>query len=584
MHAVSNQFDNALNRIDHKDYWKVKLIPDYKLTPELTGTPDFTGQYTKNRSVSLFRSEPLADTYFEPNIHRNGDMYLMNFTLGSFGVRSAGRSGLDGALEIPLIVRLYLQTKDRSFYPYYQAGFSTGGKNGDFAVDFDIVYFNIVDTYRTVQVRNYDSPYYEFPEYDDVPLNTDVEIRILRMNHPYARGLISRLYLAGRPMEITNDHIIERPSVFKELESQSEIAGSASANEIAFSIFNDDLQIQPDRLTSSSLLDVSYGVQCGDFIETVPYGKYYVRSVQSGKHVLKITAQDEMADMLQQECKDFHLVLSSRSYGDYINATIGDRPVGGVYERKAVMNPRAASMEDIINEVCIITGSCVYINDHGVILVVPRYKTGTPLAINDDMVISMASSRRFVPDTIRLNKYVLENAGTNIAVFDQHIAYPTYSEIAGGYYAIPVEFQLLAQNPYSGDENDVLYASNGVLNRKCWEDPQTPISQSFTVTASNAYQYSKDPQAFVHKFTFGGKELYLDTYIAVMDTYTQKVEAAQTIYHYFKMTQFEHTIEILPDPRLELGDLIAAKGKKGMIYRIELDGGLMKITFRGDQP
>ena len=76
----------------------------------------------------------------------------------------------------------------------------------------------------------------------------------------------------------------------------------------------------------------------------------------------------------------------------------------------------------------------------------------------------------------------------------------------------------------------------------------------------------------------------MDTYIAVMDTYTQKVEAAQTIYHYFKMTQFEHTIEILPDPRLELGDLIAAKGKKGMIYRIELDGGLMKITFRGDQP
>ena len=102
MHNTSNKFDEVYRNSTHKTAWQIDIVPDFSDFQSLTSTPNATNCLYNNE---LCEGSVLAETFFEPNMSRNGDMWLFSqMAPMDKAVRSNTYANDDCGYDAPLTV------------------------------------------------------------------------------------------------------------------------------------------------------------------------------------------------------------------------------------------------------------------------------------------------------------------------------------------------------------------------------------------------------------------------------------------------------------------------------------------------
>ncbi len=625
MHEVSDLFDAEISRADHKKVWEIDVVPDYDIAQALTGEPTAVNYFTGKKD-DVFNAPMESITYFLPNTNRNGDMWLMvveNY-YPQKAYLSSQPSNSDGSFTNNLKITFspeYGEVGQTQTYPYSKIGISFLQDNGDYAKDFTITLHISGAENQVIQVSNNTEPIYHIPAIDGVSEYAYlIDVELTKWSAPYVYASISRIFFGTPPYTITNKDIVSTPNVFKELESDSEMVGSVSANQLSLGFFN-SFGFDETCYQKGARIKVRYGIKTDNIFEVVPYGTFYISKGEESKSIVKITALDKLSTVTKSNFFKFCIGdTETTTYGKYIqlifpqiimkNANrepfkvVAYPAPGKTYSGFNIKQLRAAPMSELIDEFNLLTGSCIAYSDKEEITLYDKCTEGlVQHEIPDSCVISKLFKARSIPAAIRIYQYALKVTETQggqsaVTVYQGDLSkvyIPPYSQVADSVVAFNVIFDKLAYEPYTSTSlypDDVLYASCATLYRRVYEDPYTRLNPDLCVNATSSMEYDKTPTEIYKRFEPGGKELFFNNYIAVGDgCYTNPTQNNYTsivtkIFEWIRdpiiKTKNEYIFEILSDPRYELGDRVTIKGKTGTIYRLETNGAKMKITIRGD--
>ncbi len=614
MHSVSTKFENALSSMGYLPAWEIEIVPDYSATKQLKTRPQLENCYTM---PNLLKSPSVAETIFFPNCPRNGNMYLNSNSWVSGAVaRGTYISKSDGTFDQPLTCLIYFSTRS-GLIDYRNAGFSTACRSGEHAVDFDVSFYKVNSNApaKTVSITDYEQSEYVF---GDVGV-TDcykIEVTIKKWNAAKCRAVITRVFIGAMPFKITNDLITSAPNVVKELESSSSNdVGALSSNQVSFEFFNED-DIDFELFPDGTLIKLKYGVKTEDFEEMINYGEYLIKSSDKTKKIVKITANDDLTDRTAETVSDFiveddDILLSYLVFADKLFLGISKSKLTADYlialgDEKSRGNKtlRHVSLSNQANDFCTLTGTCIAYDDNGDLQLYPRFGGDVSMTVPDENVISHAITKRKVPGKITLNMTLgkLTQGGTVYEPKNTDLDLPPFSEVGTNLYPIAIDYNdsnTIAIGPTStpGDGYDSLYATNAVLYRKLYDANGKEITNDYTVTAEEKYQYiAKGKKSKVFD-GYNSTEYVLNTSLIPHITFDNLTDRTNKrvvemsflkngidwIYNWMNKTRYEHIFEIVADPRIELGDNLTILGITGKVYRIELNGSQQKITLRSDK-
>lgn len=613
MHSVSIKFENALSSMDYLPAWEIEIVPDYSATKQLKIRPQLENCYT---TPNLLKSPNVAETIFYPNCRRNGKMYLNgNAAVSNAVARGAYISKSDRTFDNPLTCSIYLTT-NTGLLDYRNVGFSTACKSGEYAVDFDISFYTNSTLVKTVSVTDYDKTDYIIGDVGVTDCNR-IDVIIKKWSAAKCRAVITRAFVGALPFTITNDLITSAPNVVKELESSSSNdVGALSSNQMSFEFFNEN-DIDFDLLPDGALVKLSYGVKTDDFEELIDYGQFYIESSDKTKKIVKITANDDLADRTAKTVSDFDveendIVISYLSFAKKLFPGISTSKLTENFETalgddksKGNKTLRQTSLGDQTNEFCTLTGTCIAYDDNGALQLYPKYTdSAEPSVIPDENVISHSVNRRKMPGKITLDMTLgrLTNGGVVYEPKNTDLEIPPFDEAGTALYPVEIDYSdsnTIAIEPTSnpGEGYDELYATNAFLHRKLYDSNGKEITNDYTVKADKKYQYiAKGKKSKVFD-GYNSTEYVLNTSLIPHITYddltglTNKrvVEMSYLkkgidwVYNWMDKTKYEHIFEIVADPRIELGDNLTILGITGKVYRIELNGSQQKITLRSDK-
>lgn len=615
MHIVSDRYNQAFESGEYNYAYEMRFTPCGKDIANMR-QPVFENYLVSRVPDVLNARSAYAETLFECNTDRSGTMYLMSCTDVDTAARSAEYAKSDCTFDNPLAMTIDLHRLDGTVIDYTTVGFSTGCKNGNYAAEYQIVYYRGDEWAQTVTYRNnvgVSESAVKIPQipYDDV---NKLKIIIKKWCRPKARAVISCVFIGAAPFVITNDDITALPTTFKELESDSKDGvGAPSSNQFTFSFF-DKNNLGGESYAADTKIALACGIKTENGQELMPYGSYYITSGTKDKDIISITAQDDLSDVMGGTKSNFVERVDSLycSYSEYIekllpgieidldsafSAALGDKSNGF----KAV---RGASISDQCNEFCTLTGTCINYDDNGKKRLYQRYNdSALPVAEYDDenIVGSVVTTVRPVPDIVKISVHTaVLNQTADTPCFDgEKIEIPPLEIALTDITNVDVNYEngdtVINFEPYSEIADDFIYSTNATFRRQLYNFGGVQKDNSFVVHSRGNYTYSKD-DCTVRYFSFGRdkRTFAVESYICPVlnkkangDT-DKTVEmsiysgAAKWIYDWFEKTRVERTFQILTDFRLEVGDIVSVNGILGEIYRIETNGTLSTITIRSE--
>lgn len=615
MHTAPG-YETAVQSMTRKNIWEIEIVPDHKTVTELANEPNYSQNLDKN-APDIFRSQISAPTFFEPNTNRNGTMRLVADYKNDNALRSSEFSTEAGTFSNPLWFEFDTQLGtnfyERSYFPYYEIGFSTRCDNGDHATGFTVELYRWHETeprleVKEITVSNYTDDLYRIPKIDewestgDYPVLT-IKITITEWSAPKARAVISRIYFGEHPYTITNNELTETPNVFKELESDGDV-GSVSANQIRFGFYN-AFGFDDSAVKAGALIKTKFGIRTDDYQTLFDYGTFYLESGSLDKNIFTVTGNDRMYQIIHSDFKYFDLDVSkNKEWQSYLGGIMGDvlydhgsgasffAPGENSGDEPAPY--RRAKYSDLLNELGIFSGSYFSFDDSDRFHVysdLPNSHTAH-VEVSKENLISFLSRKRKIPMSVTINKHELQKLPAQdggYVLFSQ-----TADDAQNATYYVGVIYEnengMLAVDPISvadgtNPDDSIIKSDGGELSHKYWTELGADLSLPY-IKATEVYQFADKPKEYFVNFHGMGSKFVFNTYIAPTKNGAYK-STAQKIYDSFKARQNEFVVEVLTDPSIELGDPITIHKDdtttvKGMIIRIEVSGSKTKLTVRGE--
>lgn len=305
MHAVSDRYKQAVESGEYTNAYEMRFTPCGKDIAAMK-TPVFENYLASHVPDVLNARTAYAETLFECNTDRGGAMYFLSYTGIDTAARSSEYAKSDCTFDNPLTMTIDLTRADGKVIDYTTVGFSTACKNGNYAAEYQIVYYS-GEWSKTVTYQNTIGISNAAVKIPRISANDCDKIKIIitKWCRPKVRSVISCVFIGAAPFVITNDYITTLPTTLKELESDdSSGVGSPSSNQLTFA-FYDDFGLSGEAYAVDTKIELACGIKTDNGQELVPYGAYYITSGAKDKDIISITAQDDLSDIMSGTKSNF---------------------------------------------------------------------------------------------------------------------------------------------------------------------------------------------------------------------------------------------------------------------------------------